>query len=168
MATSVAGTLPSHQGTPGSTLLSFRLKGEVKLRNEVEPKPAMQIVDLFWMHFMRLRPDCVASSCLSFHLLSGVFRRLEGMSSGVGTPGGAVAGPAFLPRTGAVRKREPQCGPAGGPAQGSELRGMTAIGGVLGAKHTLPPLGTSQGPPECQPSSSPSPPAGSRWFLDNM
>ena len=56
------------------------------------------------------------------------------MSSGVGTPAGAAAGPAFLPHTGAARRRGPQRGPAGGPAQGSELRGMIGISGVLGAK----------------------------------
>lgn len=75
----------------------------------------------------------MASSCLSLHLLSGIFGTLEERSSGVGTTGGAAAAPAFLPCTRAVRKMEPLHGPAGGP-RGCQLRGVIGIRGVAGAK----------------------------------
>lgn len=76
---------------------------------------------------MRLKPDCVASSCLSLHSEPGK----DGQREEVG--GGAGAG--------TTSTMEPQCPTAGSPG-GCELAGSTGLGGVLGLKEA--PLTRSQ------------------------
>ena len=57
---------------------------------------------------MRLKPDCVASSCLSpLQLLSSVIQSLEEMSSG--------AGWREVQAAGTMGTMEPRCAAAGAP-----------------------------------------------------